>query len=126
MKLITKEIEAVLLKSPIYSTEKDNPVPVLVKFFTPWSNWTWSAVEGEKFTNEKGKQDWKFFGLVEGHEKELGYWLLSELEEVRGPGGLRVERDMYFKDMYLDKLRNEVVRGRGEGDRVMPRWSRIE
>jgi len=38
-----------------------------------------------------------FFGYVIGHEEEWGYFLLSELESVRGPGGLTIERDLYFK-----------------------------
>ena len=45
--------------------------------------------------------DFKFFGLVYGHEREFGYFLLSELEEVRGPHGLPIERDLYFKPMML-------------------------
>jgi Protein of unknown function (DUF2958) len=36
------------------------------------------------------------FGLVDGHERELGYFSLDELEDVRGSMGLRVERDLYF------------------------------
>jgi hypothetical protein len=103
MQMITKEIESKLLKSPLYSTEKVNPVPVIVKFFTPWSYWTWYAVEGNKVNG-----DWEFFGLVEGHEKELGNFLLSELESVRGPGGLKIERDRYFEGHTLDKLTNTV------------------
>ena len=37
-----------------------------------------------------------FFGLVCGMERELGYFSLAELQSVRGPLGLRVERDLYF------------------------------
>jgi hypothetical protein len=100
MKLLTKEIENKLPK--LYSTEGQNIAPVIVKFFTPWSNWTWYAVEGEQL--EDG--DWQFFGLVDGHEKELGYFNLSELADVRGPGAFRclgIERDRYFDGMILDK-----------------------
>ena len=35
-----------------------------------------------------------FFGLVEGHVKELGYFSLSELQRVKGPMGLPIERDL--------------------------------
>jgi len=52
----------------------------------------------------------KFFGLVEGHEKELGYVLLSELEEVRGPMGLPIERDLYFKPKTLEEIAPEMFR----------------
>jgi hypothetical protein len=60
-------------------------------------------VEGTKHENG----DWEFFGLVEGHENELGYFFLSELQKLQGPGGLRVERDRYFQGM-LYKEENEV------------------
>lgn len=60
-----------------------------VKFFCPWNQWTWWATE---FDPEKGL----FFGLVRGHEEELGYFTLEEIEAVRGPGGLRIERDRHF------------------------------
>jgi len=60
--------------------------------FCPWSNWTW-------FVTEESEQegDFLFFGYVIGHEEEWGYFLLSELESVRGPGGLTIERDLHFK-----------------------------
>ena len=38
----------------------------------------------------------RFFGYVIGHEREWGYFVLSELETVRGPLGLAIERDLYF------------------------------
>jgi len=45
-----------------------------------------------------------FFGLVDGFEKELGYFSLSELENLRGPFGLKVERDLYFEPATLKEL----------------------
>ena len=106
MKLITKEIADRLAKSPLYSQEK-NPTPeVIVKFFTPWTNWTWFAWESE-LDAETG--DWTFFGLVHGHEKELGYFRLSELESVRGPYGLKIERDVHFSGKKVDVKSLEVI-----------------
>lgn len=91
MKLLTKEI----IKSlpPIGSTDGKDPadVPVIVKFFTPWSNWTWWATEGQV-----EEEDFLFFGVVEGHYKEMGYFVLSELASVTGPAGLKIERDLHF------------------------------
>jgi hypothetical protein len=91
VKLLTKALEAKL--PPLYSTE-DVPTEekvAVVKFFTPDSNWTWYAVEGEKRDD-----DFLFFGLVDGFEREWGYFVLSELESARGPLGLPIERDLYF------------------------------
>jgi hypothetical protein len=69
----------------------------LIKFFTPDSTWTWygSEFDGEDI----------FFGLVIGHVAELGYFSLSELEIVRGPLGLAVERDLHFESKSLQELR---------------------
>jgi hypothetical protein len=82
--------EQLIRKLPrLYECEKQGlDALAQVKFFTPDSNWTWYATEydGEDV----------FFGLVVGHETELGYFSLSELLSVRGPLGLPVERDLYF------------------------------
>lgn len=67
-----------------------------VKFFTPDGQWTWYASE---FDGED-----TFFGLVIGFEMELGYFSLSELESARGPLGLPVERDLFFKPMPFSTL----------------------
>ena len=104
-KLMIAEVTKKLRKAPLYSTDGQNFAPVLVKFFTPWTNWTWYALEGEKL--EDG--DWRFFGLVDGHEMELGYFMLSELQSVRGPAGLKIERDMYFDGYFVDKQNREVT-----------------
>lgn len=88
MKLLTKELEKQFPK--LYQTE-GTPLEektVIAKFFTPWTNWTWYAVE---FDSED-----LFFGLVDGHEKEWGYFSLKELESIAGPAGLKIERDLYF------------------------------
>ena len=70
----------------------------LVKFFTPAGGWTWYAREfdGEDI----------FFGFVIGFEPEFGYFSLSELESVRGPLGLPIERDLHFKPKSLEELKN--------------------
>lgn len=74
---------------------------VIVKFFTPDSNWTWYAVSAYQ---EPESKDVQFFGLVDGFEKELGYFWLSELESVRGPFGLPIERDLYWTPVPLSDL----------------------
>lgn len=92
MKLLTRAIEATI--PALYSTE-DTPTQekkAVVKFFTPDSNWTWYACEGEKL--EGG--DYRFFGLVCGFEREWGYFTLNELKSAVGPLGLPIERDLHF------------------------------
>lgn len=81
----------------LYSTEKlGDEALARVKFFTPDAGWTWYATEFDG-------QD-IFFGLVAGHELELGYFSLSELEAVRGPLGLLIERDVYFEPKSVGEL----------------------
>ena len=99
MKLLTKELKRIL--PPIRAQEHAKDPTAYVKFFTPDSNWTWYATEGEP--TEEG--DYLFFGFVIGFEKEWGYFLLSELESARGPMGLGIERDLYFKPQPFSKVR---------------------
>jgi hypothetical protein len=68
-----------------------------VKFFTPAGSWTWYASEFDG--------DDLFFGLVDGLELELGYFSLSELQEVQGPLGLPIERDLHFQPTTLRDLK---------------------
>lgn len=93
MKLLTAANIKLLKKYPLGSQDSaGDDAKILVKFFCPWNQWTWYATEAE--FNEDG--DILFFGLVRGHETELGYFTLSELQSVRGPFGLKIERDMHF------------------------------
>lgn len=91
MKLITKSIEKKLLANPIYSTDGNIIKNVLVKFFNPCGIGTWYVFEAEK-----NGDDWTFFGLVDLYEKELGYFTLNELMNLKLPFGMSIERDMYF------------------------------
>jgi len=50
--------------------------------------------------------------LVEGFEKELGYFSVAEIQQARGPLGLQVERDLYFSPTPLSELQPELDRGR--------------
>jgi hypothetical protein len=108
MKLLPQEIRNVL---PALRSQdgKGGKAVVYVKFFTPDSNWTWYTAGGEAVIDESGQElDFQFFGLVEGFEKELGYFNLSELEEVRGPLGLPIERDLYWTGKTLEQIAPEL------------------
>lgn len=96
MKLLTQAIRNAL--PPLGSSERlpHDHIVVHGKFFTPDSSWTWYAVEFDG--------DDTFFGLVSGFEVELGYWSLSEMEAARGPLGLPVERDLWFKPVPLSQV----------------------
>jgi hypothetical protein len=97
VELLPKEVRENLPE--LYANEEIGlAAQALVKFFTPDSNWSFYASEfdGEDI----------FFGLVIGFEAEFGYFSLSELESVRGPLGLPIERDLHFDPKSLKELRN--------------------
>ena len=88
MKMMTKEIEK-RIPGMGETEEIGKDARVHVKFFSPYTGWTWYATEYDPV-------DRIFFGLVDGHEKELGYFSLDDLESVRGPLGLPIERDLHW------------------------------
>ena len=95
MELLTKDIKNKLPKLG----ETDGmgiEATVQVKFFTPWTGWTWYATEFD------GKET--FFGYVEGLDNEFGYFTLTELESVEGPAGLKIERDIMFEPTKLKEI----------------------
>ena len=55
------------------------------KFFNPSGPCTWYVIEGEEIDG-----DILFFGLVDFFDKELGYFSLQELENVKLPRVLRL------------------------------------
>jgi hypothetical protein len=61
-----------------------------VKLFLPWTSGTWLLTEME--------EDGLAFGLADlgFGTPEMGYISLDEIWEVKGPGGLRVERDVHW------------------------------
>jgi len=80
----------------IYATQNDPDPIIQVKFFAPWTDWTWYVTEFDG--------DDLLFGIVDGFETEWGYSSLAELEAIRGPGGLCIERDLYFDPTPLSAL----------------------
>ena len=118
MKLLTKEIVKNL--PALYSQEKIEDPLVVLKFFVPWNSWTWYVTEGSQVCGECGMydcndpahtvtpRDWMFFGLVEGQETEMGYFSLGELEGIRGPAGLKIERDLHWTPVPLSMVRKKI------------------
>ena len=108
MKLITKEIEKEFEKYPLYSQDGlGGNAKVIAKFFNPIGPGTWIITEGNKLENG----DYEMFGYCHlGDDKlaELGYVMLSELENIKLPYGLTIERDLYLsKDCNLIQAMKE-------------------
>ena len=101
MKLLTKKITDTLSKFPIGSQDgKGGDAKIIVKFFNPCGAGTWYVLEGE----QQADGDWMFFGIVDLHCREYGYFTLSQLTNVRLPFGMCIERDMYFDNKCVKDL----------------------
>lgn len=102
MNLMTKELEKLFEKYPIGSQDGlGGQAKVIVKYFNPVGVGTWFITEGNKLDNG----DYEMFGychLGDDEFAELGYVMLSELENLNLPFGLKIERDLYLpKDCTL-------------------------
>lgn len=96
-RLFTKDIENKLSKRPLHSNNTENP-EIIAKFFNPCGLGTWYITEGEK----QPDGDWLLFGLCCIDCPEFGYVMLSELQSVRLPYGLKIERDRHFHGTMAD------------------------
>ena len=89
-KFLTKAIEKTI--PALYAQDgKGNDAIAHVKFFQPWGGWTWYATE---YDPEQGL----FFGWASDgmNDGELGYFSAEELQSLKGPFGLYIERDTHF------------------------------
>ena len=107
MDLIPEEIRARLLAN---GKERDRDHMPVVKLFCPFSAATWLLTE-----LDPDDPDRIAFGLCDlGFGcPELGSVDLTELQSVRGPGGLAVERDLYFRPRFPQSVYAEAARRQG-------------
>lgn len=98
-KAIKNEIPA------LYSTEETKLEDKIchVKFFHPFSSWSWYATE---YDPESGI----FFGWVDGDFPEWGTFSLEEMESLR-VRGLSMERDKYFTPKSMKEIADYQQRG---------------
>tara|TARA_R110002073_G_scaffold335234_3_gene526699 strand:- start:3935 stop:4312 length:378 start_codon:yes stop_codon:yes gene_type:complete len=107
MKLLTKSIERQLLKN--WPDEEGLCQPAL-KLFNPCGVATWliTCMDPDYPDHLFGLCDLGF-GFP-----EMGLVSLSEIQAVRGPLGLGIERDMYFTADFSIKVYVEAARFHGE------------
>lgn len=107
MMLLTKAIRAKLIANGELRASEQGAYPVC-KLFTPDAQFTWLIVEADP------EEPNRLFGLCDLGTgfPELGYVSLAELTALRGPMGLKVERDLYFQPTksltaYADEARDK-------------------
>jgi hypothetical protein len=94
-----KDLGALL--PPLYSQETlGEDALVYVHFFNPCGVGDWWITEG----SAEG-DDFIMFGLCDLGCPELGYVSLNEMQDVRGPLGLGIERDLHWTPKALRELR---------------------
>ena len=103
MQLFTKKQKERLIKNHQYNdehrgTDKEKSFPAVVKLFNPVGIGTWYLSELDPETNIA-------FGLCDLDFPELGSVSVAELQEVRGWGGLGIERDKFFTPTKMSELR---------------------
>ena len=91
MKLITKEIEEAIKTTPYGSTENVelDDKKVIARFFNPCGAGAWYVLEDDDWENGR-----VVFGAATlGYGLELGSISIDELESLKLPLGLTIERD---------------------------------
>lgn len=96
MKLLTKEVEEAFKKFPLRSQDgKREEATVVCKFFDPCGRMTYYATEGEREGDDFIIYGWMVSPLGEDCD-EWGYASVNELQAIRRPFGLGIERDINF------------------------------
>mgnify|MGYP001440537658 FL=1 len=99
MKLLTKEI---LKRFEEVGSQENKPDPLVIcKFFNPTGAGTWYATE----YNPKTKEFFGWVSIFNDWNDELGYFSLEELESIKGPFGLGIERDLHFSERPLSEVK---------------------
>ena len=102
MKLMTKQLETNIPK--IGSTEYVENPEIKTHYFNPCGRGDWYVLEGEKQTDG----NWLFFGYVKSPITPdfdgLGYFTLKELDSVKLPFGLGIEREVYWNEKPLKEV----------------------
>ena len=99
MKLLTKELEERFNQVGRQEEVKD-PL-VITKFFNPTGAGTWYVTEYDP----DSKNFFGYVSLFNDWSDEWGYFSLDELESLRGPFGLGIERDLYFTPKRFSQIK---------------------
>lgn len=93
MKLLTKELLAAFNKQGDTTHKYSKDIKIIAKFFNPYGRKTWYATEYDP----KTKMFYGFVSVFDIYHDELGSFSLEELENIKLPCGLKIERDKFFE-----------------------------
>jgi len=102
MKLLTADLKKKFLITGSQQKVKD-PV-IIARYFIPIANWDFYATEFNHKTNI-------FVGIFKWLETEWGTLSLYDLENLREPGGAKVERLIGFKPCRMGELGLTITSG---------------
>lgn len=101
MKLLTQEL---VDRFQQIGRQEDKSDPLIIaKFFNPTGAGTWYATE----YNPSDKTFYGYVSIFGDWNDEWGYFSLTELESLKGPFGLGIERDIYFQETPSSKVINK-------------------
>ena len=83
-----------------YDEGSDMEQKVVAKYFDPMGSWKW-------FLMNKKKDDSYCWGIVKGHEVEMGSFSLDELKSMQP----RIQRDLYFEPTPANEVWDVLQRG---------------
>ena len=99
---MTKEIKKQAEKQ--YPLGSDMEQKVVAKYFNPAGRGTWYLMNTEPGSDYA-------WGIVNLFEVEMGSFTISELERIRLPFGLGIERDILFEPMKAKDVWDKLNRG---------------
>ena len=99
MKLMTKSIKEKAVKQ--FDEGSDMEQKVVAKFFDAMGGWKWFLMNMD---DSDGDYCW---GIVQGHEVEMGSFSMSELQSMSP----RIQRDLYFEPMKAKDVWDKLNRG---------------
>jgi len=101
MKLLTQDL---LKRFEQVGSQEDKSDPlVIAKFFNPTGASNWYATEYDP----KNKMFFGYVSIFNDDNDEWGYFSQTELESLKGPFGLGIERDIYFSPTPSSKVINK-------------------
>ncbi len=107
MKLMTKEISKRAQEAfKVYQSKPLAEQEVVAKFFDPIGSWTWYLL------NQDPEDTDYLWGIVKGHEVEIGSFSLHELESLAQHRILGIERDLFFTSKNAQLVYDGLLEGK--------------